>query len=100
LDEEVVHHADPAGRRGRPGEEDGGEADRSVGLVAGDQLEALVLRVGDQRARHVEQRLARRIEVVEVAVGAHQRQQLGEVALADYRDDSHATTVTASVPAA
>src|SRR5436190_144604 len=47
-----------------------------------EQLHALAPGVLDQRARQREQRLVGRRDLVEVAVGAHQREELDEVALA------------------
>ena len=60
--------------------------------VAGDQLRALAIRVGDQRSRHGQQVLVRRIDFVEVAVGPHEREELGEVRLGDRRN--HAADAT------
>ena len=53
---------------------------------AGEELHALAPGVRDQRARDREQRLVARRDLVEVAVGAHEREQLDEVALAGDRD--------------
>src|SRR6185295_3484910 len=46
-------------------------------------------RVGDQRARELQQRLVGRRDLVEVGVAPHQREQLAEVRLADRRDGGH-----------
>src|SRR5918998_1094736 len=86
--EEVVHEPDPrrAGRRPQP--VDGGEADRGARVVAGEELDALALRVGDQRAAEGEQRVVGGRDRVEARVAAHQREEVGEVVLAD-RADPH-----------
>ena len=55
-------------------------------------------RIGDQRPRQREQPLVGRAHRVEVAVAAHQRQQLGEVLLAGDRDGRRPVGV-ATVPA-
>jgi hypothetical protein len=88
-DEEVVHHADARGARRRPRPEDRGEADRAPALVAGDQLHALAHRIGDERTAHDQQVLVGRCDLVEVAVAAHQREQLREVRLRDDVDRGH-----------
>jgi hypothetical protein len=92
-DEQVVHGPDPrrTGRRPRP--EHGGEPDRSRGLVdvvivnvnyfAGEVLHALACGIGDQRPAEAKKRHVRRRGAVEVAVGAHEREQVLEVLLAD-----------------
>ena len=65
--------------------------------VAGDELHPLALGVGDERAAEGEQGLVARRDLVEVAVGAHQRQQVGEVGLAGDRDRGGASgALTAS----
>src|SRR3954447_22150810 len=88
--EEVVHQADASRARGRPEAEDGGESERSAVLVARDELNAFALGVRDQGARHREQRLVRRVDLVEVAVAAHERKQVVEAGLADAGDrDGH-----------
>ena len=46
-------------------------------LVARDQLHAVELRARDQLAREGEQLLVGGVHLVEVAVAAHERQQLG-----------------------
>jgi len=89
-DEEVVHDADARGARRRPRPEDRREADRAPALVAGDQLHSLAHRVRDQGAAHDEEVLVARGDLVEVAVPAHQREQLGEVGLGDNLDGGHA----------
>src|SRR5215204_4805739 len=47
-DEQVVHQPDSTRAGGRPQPVHGGEADRAAVVVAGDELHALALRVGDQ----------------------------------------------------
>src|SRR5262249_46706833 len=47
--------------------------------------------VGDQRRGEGEELVVRRRDLVEVAVAAQQRQQLGQVALADARDLDHSS---------
>src|SRR5215211_331767 len=86
---EVVHEPDPRRARGRPQPVDGGEADRAALAVAGEELHALALRVGDQRARELQQRVVGRRDLVEVGVAPHQREQLAEIRLADRRDRRH-----------
>src|SRR5215203_2872438 len=49
-DEEVVHEPDAPRAERRPQPEDGGEADRAAVVAAREELDALALRVGDQRA--------------------------------------------------
>src|SRR3954466_3402754 len=86
-DEEVVHHADPRAARRRPRPEHRREAERRAGLrVARDELDALALGIRDQRAAQREQRLVTRAHGVEVAVRAHEREQVAEVGLADRGD--------------
>src|SRR5688572_9535009 len=87
--EEVVHEPDPRGAGRRPQPVDGREADRAAVAVAGEELHALADRVGDQRARELEQGLVGRRHLVEVGVAAHQRQHLAELRLADRRDRGH-----------
>src|SRR5688572_7089349 len=70
--EQVVHEPDPRGAGGRPQPVHGREADRAAVAVAGEELHALAGRVGDQRARELEQRLVGRRDLVEVGVAAHQ----------------------------
>jgi hypothetical protein len=48
---QVVHHPDAGGGQRLPGPEQGGEAHSPAGVVAGQQLQPLPLRVGKQRLR-------------------------------------------------
>src|SRR3954447_2887320 len=84
--EQVVHDAEAGRGEGLPAPVDPREADRVTACIAGDQLHALALGVGDQRAREREQRLVGGRHLVEVAIAAHERQQRLEVRLADARD--------------
>src|SRR5215218_916466 len=52
--EQVVHHPDAGGGQRLPGPVQGGEADGTAGVVAGQQLQALPSRVGEQRLRQLE----------------------------------------------
>src|SRR5215208_2672394 len=88
-DEQVVHEPDPPRAQRRPQPEDGGEADRAAVVGAGEELDALALGVRDQRAREPHPVLVARRDPVEVGVAAHEREQVGEVPLAD-RGDPHA----------
>ena len=54
--------------------------------LARDELDALALGVGDQRAAHGQQLRVRRRDLVEVAVAAQQREQVVEVLLGDEGD--------------
>src|SRR5215210_5696704 len=59
--EEVVHEPDALRAERRPQPEDGGEPDRAAVVQSGEKLDALALRVGDQRARErLEALVARR----------------------------------------
>src|SRR5215207_8149126 len=82
-DEQVVHEADAARAERRPEPEDGGEPDRAAVVGAREELDALALGVGDQRARERRQVLVAGRDPVEVGVAAHERDQVGEVLLAD-----------------
>ena len=53
------------------------------------QLHALAHRIGDERAAHDEQVLVGGCDLVEVAVAAHQREQLGEVRFLGDVDPGH-----------
>jgi hypothetical protein len=55
-------------------------------VVTGDQLETLAVRVGEQCAGEVEQLVIAGGDAVEVAVGAHERQQLCQIVLGNHRD--------------
>jgi hypothetical protein len=90
-DEEVVHDPDPRRLRRRPRPEDRREPDRRALLVAGHELKPLARRVGDQRPTHRQQRLVARRDLVEVAVAAHQGEQLREIGLGGDVDRDHRT---------
>ena len=81
--EEVVHDSGAARVERLPAPVDRREAARRAVAVAADQLHALALGVGDQRAADGEQRFVARRDLVEVAVAAQQRQQVGQVGLGD-----------------
>ena len=85
-DVEVVHDADARSLRRVPGPKHARESNRSSRAVAGDQLNTLVLRIGEHGAREREQLDIVRRRLVEVAVGAHQRKQIVEILLADDLD--------------
>src|SRR5215213_6513984 len=87
--EQVVHEPDALGAERRPQPEDGGEPDGTPVVQSREELDALALRVGDQRAGERRQLLVARRDPVEVGVAAHEREQVGEVLLAD-REDAHA----------
>src|SRR4051794_21503581 len=87
--EEVVHQPNPRGAQRRPQPEHGREPDRDPRAVTRDELDPVVLRRGDQRARQRQQLLVGRRDLVEVRVPPHQREQLVEVLGPDQRDRRH-----------
>src|SRR4051794_39762049 len=88
-DEEVVHQPDPRRAQGRPQPEDGREADGVAGAVAGDELHALALGVGDQRTAQRPQLLVGGGHVVEVRVATDEGEELVEILLPDRGDGGH-----------
>ncbi len=82
-DVEVVHHRGPGGARRRPGEQQRREPDGFAGPVAGQQLQSLASAGGEQAEHQRAQVAIGRRDRVEVAVGAHQHEQLVEVGLTD-----------------
>src|SRR5207302_8833705 len=84
--EQIVHHTDAAGVAGWPGPEHGGEAGSAAGRISRDELQALVFGVIDERRRKGEQRPVGGRDVVEIAVRAHQREEIAEVLRPDQRD--------------
>ena len=86
-DVEVVHDRDARGPQRRPRPVQRREAERRPALAAArDELQAVPLAVLEQRAAEREQRVGPGGRAVEVAVGDHQREQVGEIALADLGD--------------
>jgi hypothetical protein len=51
--EQVVHHPHPGGGQRLPAPVQGGEADGPAGVVAGQQLQPLPLRIGQERPRQL-----------------------------------------------
>src|SRR3954469_4251891 len=63
--EQVVHHAQATAARRRPGPEQRGEADGETVVATGDELHALEVGVGEQRAAERQHRLLRRVDLIE-----------------------------------